>query len=503
MPKKIIFNCTEYETRIAILEDSVLSNFYVERVDERSIGGNIYKGKVVRVLPGMQAAFVDIGIERSAFLHVTDIRNETSIPEFFTNGDDEPIEYNEGEYPEQHIPPIADMLREGQEVLVQASKDPLRTKGARITTHISLAGRYIVSMPTSNHTGVSRKITGEQERDRLRTIIEKLRPEQHGFIARTLSEGKGEDELKGDFEYLSKLWTTISEKSQRTGAPGLVHRELSMTLRAIRDFYTEDVEMIVIDSAEEYQRATEFIDSFMPYMKYSIELYRDTVPVFDYFGIELDISRMLNKKVWLKSGGYIIIEETEALCSIDVNTGKYVGKNNIEETILKTNLEAVREIAYQLRMRNIGGIIIIDFIDMEIMTNRERVFDALKAEMEKDRNRSNILKISEFGLVEMTRQRSKKSLSGTMCETCPYCSGRGRVKSRSSVCYEIFRELEREAAYNIAGTLCVLVHPEIAQLLLEEENNTLKNLEVKLARKIIVETGNDFHRESFEIIPVR
>ena len=502
MSKELIFNCTEYETRIAILEDRVLSNFYVERVDERSIAGNIYKGKVIRVLPGIQAAFVDIGLERSAFLYVADTCNEVPDLNFFTNGDD-PIEFEKGEHAEKYSQPIEDILREGQEILVQVSKDPLGSKGSRVTTHISLAGRNIVSMPTSHHTGISRKIASEQERDRLREIIKKLRQERHGFIARTLSEGKGEDELKSDFDYLSKLWNTIREKAQHTAAPGLVHRELSMTLRAIRDFYTEDVERIVVDSEEEYQELTDFMDSYMPFMKYSIDLYRDNIPIFDSFGIELDISRMLNRKVWLKSGGYIIIEETEALCSIDVNTGKYVGKKNIEETIFKTNMEAVREIAYQLRVRNIGGIIIIDFIDMETETNREKIFDTFKAEMEKDRNKTNVRKISEFGLIEMTRQRRRKSLSGTMCEACPYCSGRGAVKSRASVCYEIFRELEREAAYDLAETLCVLVHPDVAELLMEEENNTLRALEKRLGRKIIVETGSGLRREDFEIIPVR
>ncbi|MBN2538730.1 MAG: Rne/Rng family ribonuclease [Deltaproteobacteria bacterium] len=502
MPKEIILNCTEYETRIAILEDHALSNFYVERIDERSIAGNIYMGKVVRVLPGMQAAFVDIGLERSAFLYVADTYNEVPDLNFFTNGDD-PIEYEKGEHPEPYSQPIEDILREGQEILVQVSKDPLGSKGSRVTTHISLAGRNIVSMPTSYHTGISKKITDEQERDRLREIIEKLRPERHGFIARTASEGKQEDELKGDFDYLFKLWNTIKQKVEHTAAPGLVHRELNMTLRAIRDLYKEDVERIVIDSEEEYRKAIDFMDSYMPFMKYSIDLYRDNIPIFDSFGIELDISRMLNKKVWLKSGGYIIIEETEALCSIDVNTGKYVGKKNIEETILKTNMEAVREIAYQLRIRNIGGIIIIDFIDMETEANREKIFEAFKAEMEKDRNKTNVQKISEFGLIEMTRQRRRKSLSGTMCEACPYCSGRGSVKSRASVCYEIFRELEREAAYDIAETLCVLVHPDVAKLLLENENDTLKNLEKRLGRKILVETDNSFHQENFEIIPMR
>ena len=500
MSKEIICNCTGYETRIAILEDQKLANLYVERIDERSIAGNIYKGKVVRIVPGIQAAFVDIGLERTAFLYVADTDREISQRmDLFTNGDDNPIEYPPGTFTR----PMEESLKEGQEILVQVSKEPLGTKGARVTMQISLPGRNLVSMPTSDHTGVSKRIIDEQERERLRKIIERLRPEEYGFIARTAGEGKQEAELKGDFDYLCKLWNTIREKAERTSAPGLVHRELGMTLRAIRNLYTEDVEKIVIDSEEEYKKTIDFIDTFMPNMKYSVDLYRDTVPIFDHFGIELDISKMLHKKVWLKSGGYIVIEKTEALCAIDVNTGKYVGKKNMEDTIFKTNMEAVKEIAYQLPVRNIGGIIIIDFIDMETETNRKKVFDALTAEMEKDRSKTNIQKISELGLIEMTRQRRRKSLSDTMCETCPYCSGRGKVKSRASVCYEIFREIERGAAYGSAETFCVLVHPEVARLLLEDENDALKELGKKLRRKILVEIEDGFHQENFEIIPMQ
>jgi len=499
MPKEIIFNCTEYETRIAVLEDRGLANLYVERIDERSIAGNIYRGKVVRIVPGIQAAFVDIGLERTAFLYVANTCREISEDmDLFTNGDDDPIEYS----PEIPAHPMEDLLKEGQEVLVQVAKEPLGSKGARVTMHISLPGRNLVLMPTSRHIGISRRITDEGERERLRQAIERLRPGEYGFIARTVSEGKEEAELTGDCEYLSKLWDTIRETERRTGVPGLVHRELGMTLRAVRDLYTEDVERIVIDSEEEYHKTIDFIDRFMPSLQYSIDLYRGTVPIFDHFGIELDIGKMLHKKVWLKSGGYIVIEETEALCAIDVNTGKYVGKKNMEETILRTNLEAVGEIAHQLRIRNIGGIIIIDFIDMELEANREKVFDSLTAEMEKDRSKTNIQKISEIGLIEMTRQRRRKSLGDTMCEACPYCSGRGKVKSRTSVCYEIFREIEREAAYDSAETICVLAHPEVAQILLEDKNDVLKKLEKKVGRTVLVETDNTFHRENFEIIPV-
>jgi len=358
-------------------------------------------------------------------------------------------------------------------------------------------------MPTVRHIGVSRRITDERERERLRGIMERTRTGECGVIARTASEGKEEAELQSDVEYLRRLWNTIKEKERRISAPGLVHEELSITLRAIRDLYAEDVSRIVIDSDEEHRKARDFMDSFMPHRACSVDWYREAIPIFDHFGIELDISKMLQKKVWLKSGGYIIIEETEALCSIDVNTGKYVGKQNMEETILKTNMEAVDEIANQLPLRNIGGIIIIDFIDMEMEANREKVFNALSVAMSKDRSRTNIQKISEFGLIEMTRQRRRKSLNDTVCESCPHCSGRGRIKSRASICYEIFRELEREAAHGTTRTFCVLVHPEVEQWLLEEENQVLRNLETRLNRKILVESDASFHRETFEIIPVQ
>jgi ribonuclease G len=500
MSKEIICNCTEYESRIAILEDRVLSNLYVERSSERSIAGNIYKGKVVRIVPGIQAAFVDIGLDRTAFLYIPDtIREVSEETDIIADRDDHLLEYSL----ENGFLPPEDTLKEGQEILVQVSKEALKTKGARVTTHISLPGRNLVLMPTVRHIGVSRRITDERERERLREIMERTRPGECGVIARTASEGKKEAELKSDVEYLRRLWDTIKEKERRASAPGIVHKELSITLRAIRDLYAEDVSRIVIDSEEEHRKALDFMDSFMPQRTCSVDWYREAIPIFDHFGIELDISKMLQKKVWLKSGGYIVIEETEALCSIDVNTGKYVGKQNMEETIFKTNMEAVDEIANQLPLRNIGGIIIIDFIDMEMEANREKVINALSAAMSKDRSRTNIQKISELGLIEMTRQRRRKSLSDTVCEPCPHCSGRGRIKSRASVCYEIFREIEREAAHGTTRTFCVLVHPEVEQCLLEEENQVLRNLEARLNRKILVESDTSFHKETFEIIPVQ
>lgn len=506
MTKEMIFNCTEHETRIAILANGILSNIYIERDAESGLVGNIYKGRVVRVLPGIQAAFVDIGLDRTAFLYVSDVFSDFSDLEFLVSEEEEAPQQDTMEYEmrvRREPVNIEDLIMEGQEILVQVAKEPIGTKGARLTTHISLPGRNLVLMPTVGHIGISRRIQNEEERKRLRDIIERLRPEKYGFIARTVSEGKREDELKADLEYLVRIWENIRNKRDRVGVPGLVHKEIGMTLRAIRDLYTKDVSRIVIDSASEYKKILDFMTNFMPHINYYMELYDKREPIFDAFGVELDISRALNKKVWLKSGGYIVIEATEALCAIDVNTGKYVGKRNIEETILNTNLEAVKEISYQLRLRNIGGIIIIDFIDMENEAHREKVFNTLKEEMEKDKNKTNILKISELGLVEMTRQRSGKNLDRILSETCPYCEGKGTVKSKMTICFEIYRELEREGLENIKSTLCVLANPDIAKLLLEDEKNTIEKLEAKLRKKIIIKVDNSFHQENYEIISMQ
>lgn len=507
MAKEMIFNCTEHETRIAILENHILSNLYIERLDEKSTTGNIYIGKVVRVLPGMQAAFIDIGFDKAAYLHVSDVYHDFTDFDFLMNEDElrdwDTIDYTKKRRQQEPEYRIEDILQEGQEILVQISKEPMGTKGARVTTLISLPGRRLVLMPTVQHVRISRQITDEKERTRLKDILEELRPEGQGLIARTVSEGKGKSQLKTDIEYLSRVWKSIEDKKDRVRIPGLVHEDIGITLRAIRDLFTENVEKIVIDSKEEYQRIIEFTKTFLPNVKYHIKLYDEEQPIFDAFGIELDIKRALDKRVWLKSGGYIIIEETEALCSIDVNTGKYVGKRNLEETVLNTNLEALKEIAYQIRLRNIGGIIIIDFIDMESELNREKVFNALSDEMEKDKNKTKIQKISEMGLIEMTRQRKGKSLEKIMCEPCPCCKGMGAVKSKTTVCYEIFRELRRERTSNFDKAVCVLVHPDVATLLLEDGKNTIEKLEKELNKKILIKVDHNFDQEDYQITPLQ
>jgi ribonuclease G len=498
MGNELVINTTSHETRIALIENGTIAELYIERSRVKGIVGNIYKGRVIRVLPGMQAAFVDIGLEKAAFLYVADVFDELDDYEHFMDGGSK--EEGSGEtQPMQPLHPIEELLQEGQELMVQVSKEPIGTKGARITSHISLPGRHLVYMPTVDHVGISRRIEEEAERDRLKEIVERIRPAGSGFIVRTVSEGKSEEDLAADITYLTKLWAEVLKRNENAHAPHLIHADLDVTQKVVRDILTEQVDRIVVDSKPEHDRIVQFISTFMPKMKYSIELYDEEEPIFDHFGLEVEISRALGRKVWLKSGGYIIIEQTEALTAIDVNTGRYVGKHNLEDTILKTNLEAVKEIAYQLRLRNIGGIIIIDFIDMEKEVNREKVFTALEEALKSDKSKTNILKISELGLVEMTRKRVRESIGRMLCEPCPYCEGKGYVKSKTTVCHEIFRELRREML-DIRGTKVMLtVHPQVADLLYDEERRGLEELEKNYKKRITVRAKPGFHQEQFEI----
>jgi ribonuclease G len=500
MANELVVNTTSHETRIALIENGTITELYIERSRVKGIVGNIYKGRVIRVLPGMQAAFVDIGLEKATFLYVADVFEAIEDYETFMEGNDKKNEeqIEEGQ-PISPVHPIEDLLQEGQEILVQVSKEPIGTKGARITSHISLPGRHLVYMPTVDHVGVSRRIENESERERLKEIVERTKPNAGGFIVRTVSEGKSEDDLQADMQYLTKLWEEIVKKNETAHAPCLIHSDLDVTQKVVRDILTEDVDRIVVDSKPEHDKIVQFISTFMPKIKYSIELYEEEEPIFDNFGLEVEISRALGRKVWLKSGGYIIIEQTEALTAVDVNTGRYVGKHNLEDTILKTNLEAVKEIAYQLRLRNIGGIIIIDFIDMEKEVNRDKVFTALEEALKSDKSKTNILKMSELGLVEMTRKRVRESMGRMMCEPCPYCEGLGYVKSKTTICHEIFRELRREM-YDLRGTKVMLtVHPQVADLLYDEERRGLEDLEKRFKKRITVRAKPGFHQEQFEI----
>ncbi len=498
MTKELVICTTSHETRVALLEGGHIAELYIEREREMGIVGNIYMGKVIRVLPGMQAAFVDIGLEKAAFLYVADVLDEMEQVERTIEGD-EPVP-EQGESGElASLPPIEDLLKEGQELLVQISKEPIGTKGARITSHISLPGRHLVYMPTVDHVGISRRIESEDERERLRKVVESMREPGTGFIVRTVSEGKSEDELRGDMEFLVGLWEDLSADIDERKAPSLIHSDLDVTSKVLRDILTEEIKRIVVDSKEEYDKIIRFIRTFMPRLNYCIELYDGDEPIFDAYGLEVEISRALGRKVWLKSGGSIIIEQTEALTAIDVNTGRYVGKHNLEDTILKTNLEALKEIAFQLRLRNIGGLIIIDFIDMEKEAHREKVHAALEEALKNDKNKTNILKISELGLVEMTRKRVRESIGRTLCEPCSYCEGKGYVKGKLTIIYEILRELHRELADLPAGLVTLLAHPDIAGLLIDEERTGIDELEQRYGRHISINSRPGFHIEQFEI----
>jgi ribonuclease G len=508
MANELIINARHHETRVALVENGFVVELHIERKTGQELMGNIYRGRVVKVLPGMQAAFVDIGLDRTAFLYVSDVHRDFSDVEqlFLGNGktekDSEPMdaEDTEPDLIKDISFLIEDLIRENQNIMVQVAKEPFGNKGARLTCHISLAGRHLVLMPTVNHIGISRRIEAREERERLKEIIQEIRPNGLGFIVRTVAERARKEKLKSEMDFLLKLWSNIQEKMEKGSNPALLYRDLSIVLRAVRDLFTREVDRLVIDSPEEYENIMQFIKTFAPRLKYSVELYEEPEPIFDAFGIEMEISRAMGNKIWLKSGGYIVIEQTEALTAIDVNTGSYVGKRNLEDTILKTNLEAVKEISYQLRFRNLGGLIVIDFIDMEKGSNRKRVFTALREALSKDRAKTNILPMSDLGLVEMTRKRTRSSLSGLLSEPCYYCEGRGNLKSKKAICYEIFRDLEREAiAGQDGGHAYVMVNPIIDNVLREEEQESIIDLERKLGKRITIIAKNNFHMEQYEI----
>lgn len=503
MHKELLINTTSHETRVALLENQHIAELYIERQRERGIVGNIYKGKVIRVLPGMQAAFVDIGLEKAAFLYVADVLEEMKAVESFVEGSSHDADPNGDDEPSQPpLPPIEDVLQVGQEILVQVAKEPLGTKGARITSQISLPGRYLVYMPTVDHVGISRRIESEEEKQRLRELVEELRPEYGGgFIVRTVAEGKSADELVTDMRTLAELWQKIKTRQEHGGAPAPIHWELDVTSKVLRDILTDEVSRIVVDTPEEHEKTLQFVSTYMPRLASYVELLDSPEPIFESFGLEVEIARALGRKVWLKSGGYIIIEQTEALTAVDVNTGRFVGKHNLEDTILKTNLEAVKEIAFQLRLRNIGGLVIIDFIDMEKEVHREQVHSALEEALRHDKSKTNILKISELGLVEMTRKRVRESIGRTLCEPCPYCEGKGYVKTATTMAYEILRRLQREAKQLPGQRITLLVPPAVAALLYDEESSGIEALEQRYGKEISISTRPGFHQEQYDIVP--
>jgi len=498
MSREIVINATRHESRIALLDEGQVVELWVERTRHRTIVGNIYKGRVTKVLPGMQSAFVDLSLERDAFLYVSDVIED--LEEYETETPDE-LHLDDVATPRSETS-ISDLLREGQEIVVQVSKDTIAGKGARITSHITLPGRFLVYMPTVNHIGVSRRIEDENERTRLKDLLDRIRPQTHGgFIVRTAGEGREEDEFLADLKYLTELWEQIKRRAEKSSAPAAIHHDLDLVLRTIRDVLSPDFKSVWVDSVEQYQRVVEFLDQIQPTLVPRVRLYRRDEPIFEEFGIEPEIAKALKSKVWLKSGGYIVINQTEALVAIDVNTGKYVGKKNLEETVFRTNLEAAKEIVRQIRLRDLGGIIVLDFIDMEEPGNRQKLFETLENEIRKDRSKTKILQISEFGLIEMTRKRVRQSLERSLTQACPYCGGSGRIKSNTTIALEIWRELGKQRDFHDGQDVIVRVNPIIYESL-HTGDPIFEEIERSLGIHLVFKPDESLHHEQFDVMRV-
>ncbi len=486
MSSEILINVTPSETRAVVVDNGVLQEVYIERTELRGLVGNIYKGKVCRVLPGMQAAFVEIGLTRAAFLHASDI----SIPQG-----------QSGDLHEAGVPPITSLLREGQEILVQVIKDPMGSKGARLTTQLSVSSRYLVYMPEAQGIGVSLKIEGEEERERLKECLsKKLETDTAGYILRTAAEGVSGEELRSDLHFLQRLWAKLSDRKALVQCGEPLHEDLPLALRALRDLFSDECERIRIDSSESYQKAIQFAEGYMPECASRLEHYKGERPLFDLFSVEDEINKALDRKVGLKSGGYLIFDQTEAMTTVDVNTGGFVGNKNLEETIFKTNLEAAQAIARQLRVRNLGGIIILDFIDMVEQEHRDQILRTLEKSMLPDRARHNICGVSELGLVEMTRKRTRESLEHILCEPCPCCEGKGYAKSAESVCYEIFREILREAKQYETTRFLVLASQDVIDRFNDEDSTNLAELEQFIEKPILFQCETQYNREQFNVV---
>jgi len=516
MTKEMIISSNGHETMVAILEDDLVAEIFIERERHRGVVGNVYKGRVSKVLPGMQSSFIDLGLERDGFLYVAEVVDTLEEFERLEGGDeDENKEGNQKsevrsqrEEPREQ-PRIEDLLKEGQEILVQVVKEPLGTKGARLTSHVTMPGRFLVFMPTVDHVGVSRKIESREERARLRGIVKEFR-EAHGFtggvIIRTAASGRPKEDIISDLDAFHAIWTDIRQRMESSKAPAVVYREQSLVGKLLRDLLTEDFQAIRIDHPQEFQRGLELVERILPDLAPKVKLYSKPYPIFDEYGVQAEIDKALKSKVWLKSGGSIVINQTEALVAIDVNTGRYVGKKNsqgrLEDTIVKTNLEAVKEIVRQVRLRDLGGIIVLDFIDMEEKKNRQKVLQAVELELKKDRSPSKALQVSDFGLIIITRKRVKQSLERVMTEPCPYCSGTGTIKNTSTICYEILSEVKKIGVDLNGQRLLLRVNPEIARALKEEEREVMKDLRSALGKDVTVKPDFLLHHEQFDVMAV-
>ncbi len=529
MTKEMIISSNDHETRVAILEDDLVAELFVERERQRGVVGNIYKGRISKVLPGMQSAFVDIGLERDGFLYVSDVAQSLDDLDDADEGEGESKpeggaerakdakdsqprggRHGRGGRQEESAdePRIETLVKEGQEILVQVVKEPLGTKGARLTCHASLAGRFLVFMPTVDHVGVSRKIDSREERSRLRAIVREFREKEDftgGIIIRTAAAGRPREDILSDLEYFNKIWKDTRQNMDAFRAPTVVYREQSLVAKLLRDLLTDDYTAIRIDSYQEFQRVQELVERIMPSLSSKVKHYSKHFPILEEYGVQAELDKALRSKVWLKSGGSIVINQTEALVAVDVNTGRYVGKRSagrLEDTIVKTNLEAAKEIVRQIRLRDLGGIIVLDFIDMEEKKNRQKVFQAVEQELRRDRAPSKALQVSDFGLIVVTRKRVKQSLERVLTEPCPYCSGSGVIKSSSTICYEILAEV-RKLNMDLNGHGVVLrVNPDIARALKEEEQAVLRDLEQAVGRPLTLRPDTHLHHEQFDLMAI-
>jgi ribonuclease G len=509
MTKEMIISSNGHETRVAILEDDLAAEIFIERERQRGVVGNVYKGRVSKVLPGMQSSFIDVGLERDGFLYVAEVIDTLEEFEKLAGDDDEGKGNGSRERErERQKMKIEDLLKEGQEILVQVVKEPLGAKGARLTSHVTMPGRFLVFMPTVDHIGVSRKIEARDERARLRGIVREFR-ETHGFtggvIVRTAAAGRPKEDILHDLEAFHVIWTDIRQKMESSRAPAIVFREQSLVAKLLRDLLTDEFQAIRIDNAQEYQPVMDLVQHMLPGLASKVKLYDKPFPIFEEYGVQAEIDKALKSKVWLKSGGSIVINQTEALVAIDVNTGRYVGKKSsgrLEDTIVKTNLEAVKEIVRQIRLRDLGGIIVLDLIDMEDRKNRQKVLQAVELELKKDRSPSKALQVSDFGLVIITRKRVKQSLERVLTEPCPYCSGSGVVKSSATICFEILSEIRKIAADLNGHRLLIRVNPDIARALKGEESAVLKDLRQSLGRDVTIKPDLQLHHEQFDVMAV-
>ena len=537
MSAELLVNVTPRETRVALIESGVLQEVFVERANRRGLVGNIYKGRVCRVLPGMQAAFVDVGLDRAAFLHASDIADAHARQVRDAPASEEGLPAPARAEPAiRNGASITDLVRDGQEVLVQVIKDPLGTKGARLTTQVSIPSCYLVYMPGAPALGVSQRIEDEEERRRLRDLVrnmagstpafgsarapgsnagpgsapapgsnpagddgESWMPED-GYIVRTAAEKCPEAIIEADMAFLHRLWESVRERAESVNGPGIVHEDLPLVIRTLRELSATPIERVRIDSPGTLARVLDFTGRFLPEMSPRIELYAGERPVFDLYSVEDEIQKALHRKVQLKSGGHVVIDQTEAMTTIDVNTGGFVGHRNLEETIFKTNLEAAQTIARQLRLRNLGGMIIIDFIDMSSEEHKRQVLRALEKALDRDHTRTHVSNVSPLGLVEMTRKRTRESLEHVLCDPCPTCNARGSIKSADTVCYEIFREIQREAGQFDTERLLVVASPDVVDRLVDEESSTFAELEESIGKTITLQVESLYAREQYDVV---